>query len=262
MGSLADLQLRSTLPSGYRHTYKDKAWEKDVLFYENYAESLTVQYFSRDAYRDAVESLIQRYFLQLTKGCGHKDCSNPNCATGSGKPVDPNKAAAVAIALAQRKKKGHLCVSSGPSNKNNLAKNSVSAPAMVPSKPTAVRSPGPSIPHQPSEPMDTTDSSTGGVEPSSSTDSASSSTLILVTSGAVLEPEPVPPRKQLPASSSTGLEDGSSSRENVSMEVSPSPSAKKQVEETPASVVPSVLGESLVRVSQSLDWNGGMDNTR
>ena len=189
------------------------------------------------AHRDAIESLIQQYFLQLTRGCGHKGCSNPNCATGSGKPVDPNKAAATAIALARQKKKGYLCVSSGgsgPSNMNNLTRNSVSTPTRGSNKLSASQSPGPSSPRQPLESMDTTDSPGGEVDPSSSTDSTSSSTLILVTSGAVLEPEELPHKQR----SSSGALEESSSGEAVSMEVSPSPSAKQQVP-TPS---PSVLG--------------------
>ena len=239
-------------------------------------------------HRDAIESLIQQYFVQLTEGCGHKGCSNPNCATGSGKSLDTNKAAATAIKLAQQKKKGYFCVSSGgsgPSNMNNLTKNSVSTPTrgsnkLSPSqsqgssklsasqsqgsnklsasqspgsnklsvsqspgsnKLSASQSPGPSSPRQPLESMDTTDSFGGGVDPSSSTDSTSSSTLILVTSGAVLEPEELPYQQK----SSSGALEESLSGEPVSMEVSPSPSAKKQVSKPST---PSVLGGFVSRV--------------
>ena len=65
-------------------------------------------YFPRENY---VRKLIQQYFVQLTKGCGHNACSNSNCANGNGHPMNPTDAAAKALALATSHTKGEskLC---------------------------------------------------------------------------------------------------------------------------------------------------------
>ena len=147
--------------------------------------------------REALGDLIQQYFVQLTRGCGQDVCSNPDCATGSGKPLDPNAAAAKAVRLAQQKK-DHLCVADSKT-KDVPFKNSFSRS----SKPKRV-----------TEPMDTTDS-VEGVEPSSSAESDASSTLILVTS----------------SMNTSGL---SPQGDQGDMEVSPSPSAAAHSKVSPS----------------------------
>ena len=58
-----------------------------------------------------MRKLIQQYFVQLTKGCGYDACSNSNCATGNGHPMNPTDAAAKALSLATSHTKGQskLC---------------------------------------------------------------------------------------------------------------------------------------------------------
>lgn len=46
------------------------------------------------------KQLIERYFYQLTKGCGFSNCKNKNCASNSElEALTPNQAAARAIKL-------------------------------------------------------------------------------------------------------------------------------------------------------------------
>ena len=55
----------------------------------------------------ALTQLIQKYFIQLTQGCGRRGCNNPDCATGRGKALSPDEAAPRAVLLVQNK--GRLC---------------------------------------------------------------------------------------------------------------------------------------------------------
>ena len=50
-----------------------------------------------------VQSLVKRYFDQLTTGCGRLGCPNDSCANGreEGRRLDPNAAALLALQLAQ-----------------------------------------------------------------------------------------------------------------------------------------------------------------
>ena len=43
--------------------------------------------------RKTIQKLIERYYHQLTQGCGSNSCSNQNCAS-SGLMLSPNDAAA------------------------------------------------------------------------------------------------------------------------------------------------------------------------
>ena len=49
--------------------------------------------------RAAAGQLIQKYYYQLTEGCGQTRCDNPNCASSAASPpsLSPNEAAARAI---------------------------------------------------------------------------------------------------------------------------------------------------------------------
>lgn len=80
---------------------------------------------------ESFQDLIQRYFIQLTSGCGRKgDCDNHLCATGSGQPVPPNEAAAKALILARER--ARLCVpvklpsSNSKTQLSDLSRNHVS----------------------------------------------------------------------------------------------------------------------------------------
>lgn len=60
-----------------------------------------------DAKRKVAKKLIERYYFQLTKGCGRK-CDNPHCASSNlSHPLDPNAAAAEALHLL--KQRARLC---------------------------------------------------------------------------------------------------------------------------------------------------------
>lgn len=145
---------------------------------------VTVVYLLR-ATRERLKYRIQRFHDQLTKGCGRESCDNPDCATGSGKALDSTAAAAQAVILAKQGKTARLCeprncCSSSSESVRLSDKSSLSSAGST----SASVSSG-SVRTGDTEPMDTTDSvedSSLGVEPSSSTDSTTSSTLILVTS--------------------------------------------------------------------------------
>ena len=64
--------------------------------------------------RAVAKKLIERYFYQLTDGCGNPDCDNQNCAS-SGKVTNltPNQAAAQAIQLFSQE--ARLCDGTQPS---------------------------------------------------------------------------------------------------------------------------------------------------
>lgn len=50
--------------------------------------------------RASAKKLIERYFYQLSDGCGNPKCGNKNCASsGSVETMSPNQAAARAIQL-------------------------------------------------------------------------------------------------------------------------------------------------------------------
>ena len=62
--------------------------------------------------RAAVKNLIERYFRQLTEGCGNPSCGNPNCfSSGVVETMSRDQAAAAALQLF--KTKGSLCPSNG-----------------------------------------------------------------------------------------------------------------------------------------------------
>ncbi|XP_076249446.1 ubiquitin protein ligase E3A isoform X2 [Calliopsis andreniformis] len=67
-----------------------------------------------DMKRAVAKKLIERYFYQLTDGCGNPDCDNQNCAS-SGKVMNltPNQAAAQAIQLFSQE--ARLCDGTQPS---------------------------------------------------------------------------------------------------------------------------------------------------
>ncbi|KFM64897.1 Ubiquitin-protein ligase E3A, partial [Stegodyphus mimosarum] len=59
--------------------------------------------------RTAAKKLIERYYFQLTDGCGNQACENENCASCQKAPkLEPDEAAARAIELFKSKAK--LCV--------------------------------------------------------------------------------------------------------------------------------------------------------
>lgn len=64
--------------------------------------------------RAIAKQLIERYFYQLTEGCGNSDCDNQNCASsGKVRNLTPNQAAAQAIQLFSQE--ARLCDGTQPS---------------------------------------------------------------------------------------------------------------------------------------------------
>ena len=63
--------------------------------------------------RAAVKNLIERYFRQLTEGCGNPSCANPHCfSSGAVETMTRDQAAAAALQLF--KNKSHLCLATSP----------------------------------------------------------------------------------------------------------------------------------------------------
>jgi len=79
--------------------------------------------------RVAAQQLIERYYYQLTQGCGNDSCTNEHCASSRKAPLSPNQAAVqveksincifnqysmflIPQALDLFARKGKLCVSS------------------------------------------------------------------------------------------------------------------------------------------------------
>jgi len=56
--------------------------------------------------------LVLKYFKQLTKGCGNKTCTNPDCFTATGKKLTKKEALRRALVLASKKNKPNLCIES------------------------------------------------------------------------------------------------------------------------------------------------------
>ena len=71
--------------------------------------------------REVFQERVHLYFLQLTEGCGRKQCTNPHCATGSGVITERNEAAANAVFLAARR--AQLCMSNKRSLSNGHTSN-------------------------------------------------------------------------------------------------------------------------------------------
>ncbi|XP_053995543.1 ubiquitin-protein ligase E3A isoform X1 [Hylaeus anthracinus] len=81
---------------------------------EDYASRVGAESPCSDMKRAVAKQLIERYFYQLTDGCGNPDCDNQNCAS-SGKVTNltPNQAAAQAIQLFSQE--ARLCDGTQPS---------------------------------------------------------------------------------------------------------------------------------------------------
>ena len=73
-------------------------------------------------FRETVGNLIQRFFNQLSQGCGDKACTNKYCATGSGHPMEPTDAATKALlfATSHSKCEAKLCPDSSTMKKNTV----------------------------------------------------------------------------------------------------------------------------------------------
>lgn len=81
---------------------------------EDHASRVGAEIPCSDMKRTAAKKLIERYFYQLTEGCGNPHCGNQNCAS-SGKITNltPNQAAAQAIQLFSQE--ARLCDGTQPS---------------------------------------------------------------------------------------------------------------------------------------------------
>ena len=78
--------------------------------------------------RAAVKNLIERYFRQLTEGCGNSDCANPNCfSSGRVEAMTRDRAAAAALQLF--KSKSTLCSADGNSPDHHAFKIPRAAPS-------------------------------------------------------------------------------------------------------------------------------------
>ena len=173
--------------------------------------------------RAQYEVLIRRCFIQLTEGCGNSECTNPNCATGSGHSMDQNQAAAKALTLVHKDKKFQICVPqdrvpcpSVGSKKcllNNLPTTAASGSSS--SLEDIEESTYPDLSPTHTEPMETTDDSlvTANTDKTNSSGSAASSTLIRMHSNSSgehsLMHQPSQPLVEIPsdieqASSSVG----------------------------------------------------------
>ncbi|GIY89367.1 ubiquitin-protein ligase E3A [Caerostris extrusa] len=72
--------------------------------------------------RIAAQKLIERYYFQLTDGCGNQSCENENCASCQKAPkLEPDEAAARAIRLCKDKAK--LCVPPCPSTDESFSRD-------------------------------------------------------------------------------------------------------------------------------------------
>ena len=56
----------------------------------------------------AFQKLVQRYYYQVTRGCGNAKCENKSCAQNRPTPVGNDEAAAIALQLL--KERANLCV--------------------------------------------------------------------------------------------------------------------------------------------------------
>lgn len=161
--------------------------------------------------RAQYETLIRRCFIQLTEGCGNSECTNPNCATGSGQTMDQNQAAAKALTLVHKNKKIQICIPqervscSSVGSKKCLLNN-------LPVTPSASGSSSlediedssyPDLSPSRTEPMETTDSLVTANTQSQSSGSAASSTIIRMHSSTSEETsvlhQPSQPVVQIPS---------------------------------------------------------------
>ncbi|RNA22112.1 ubiquitin- ligase E3A isoform X1 [Brachionus plicatilis] len=70
--------------------------------------------------KEKAKEIIEKFFHQVTKGCGRQGCTNPNCASNPNfEPVQNNQAAVLAIQLAQNK--APLCDPMSSASKANIA---------------------------------------------------------------------------------------------------------------------------------------------
>ena len=175
------------------------------LFWFQFSMFCHLKYPPRAQY----ETLIRRCFVQLTEGCGNSECTNPNCATGSGCTMDQNQAAAKALTLVHKTKKFQICVPqdrvTSSSSSNTGKKSLLNTLAVVPSQSgsSSLDSKDESFVNlssthtepmetaEPMEAMETTDSLvTANTNKTDSTGSAASSTIIQMQSGGSAENAP------------------------------------------------------------------------
>lgn len=111
--------------------------------------------------REELEKVIRAYFIQLTKGCGNKNCENPKCVSGGQmEPLEKNKAAAKAVVLA-KENKSDVCgyaltlLNSAPSaTKLSSSQDSSTSPQVVPQSTIMAAATSPSGRSGSAEPME------------------------------------------------------------------------------------------------------------
>ncbi|XP_076252231.1 ubiquitin protein ligase E3A isoform X2 [Rhynchophorus ferrugineus] len=107
-------------------------------------EDSTIDHIEDDMKRAAARKLIERYFYQLTEGCGNPNCGNIHCvSSGKLKPMTPNEAAGHALKLLSLEAK--LCerhpskmARTTSSNKSNITDKDKMNKCTVPSNETVV----------------------------------------------------------------------------------------------------------------------------
>lgn len=83
-----------------------------------------------DRKRAAVKELIERYYYQLTNGCGNPNCNNENCASNANRQkLNTDQAAALALELVMRK--ARLCYAEPVRRKSKYSPPSQSSNSFV-----------------------------------------------------------------------------------------------------------------------------------
>lgn len=173
------------------------------------------------------ETLIRHYFFQLTEGCKKEGCRNGECATGSGRPLNRDQAAAKAVELARGRGREGLCVPlDGVLSKTSSTASLTSSNASIGKTPSSISDvsstadhlPEPSVasPNQTPEPMETAEAADISIQSATSTDSVGSTgnPLILIHSRASTGDTPPVSRRHMPDPS--GISASSSSESGMS----------------------------------------------
>ncbi|XP_034937131.1 ubiquitin-protein ligase E3A [Chelonus insularis] len=115
---------------------------------EDFTSRVEVDSPCSDMKRAAAKKLIERYFYQLTDGCGNPQCDNQYCAS-SGKVTNltPNQAAAQAIQLFSQE--ARLCDGTQPSKIPRTSSLESGPASLAKSLPTKIMNPSSSVEDKP-----------------------------------------------------------------------------------------------------------------
>lgn len=85
------------------------------MYTKLFIQKSVINYF----FRKRAKEIIEKFFHQITEGCGKSDCSNPNCASNPNfQQIPKNQAAVLAVKLAQSK--ALLCDSMNSPSKSKI----------------------------------------------------------------------------------------------------------------------------------------------